>query len=178
MIPNRIHRTLHAPALPHGENSERGIDCKQKSRDASRASSATRRKQREGRQYQTEFAGRSTRQRCHVPKTARGSAIPSRIHRPLHAPALPRAQNSERGMDSRCRHHEKLCNPPLSFIAISRHDRLNVNLREVGRHDTKRTDIMSKPLLFSLREVERHDTLDARYGHMLKPPPCSPCDKS
>ena len=85
-IPNRILRTFHALALPATENSERVVDSKQKSQDAPRTSDATRQKQREGCRSQAAFAGRSTRQRCHPPKTARGSSILNRISRTLHAP--------------------------------------------------------------------------------------------
>ena len=94
----------------------RGVDSKQTSQDAPRASAPTCRKQRQGRRFQTEFSGcsthqhshpenrdkvvaskeNSTRQRCHAPKTARRSSIPNRILRTLHAPALQHAEVSER----------------------------------------------------------------------------------
>ena len=75
-IPSRSLGTLHAPALPRGENSERFANTKQNSQDAPRANAATCPKQREGQRFQTEFIGRSTRQRCHAPKKARGAWIP------------------------------------------------------------------------------------------------------
>ena len=75
-IPSRSLGTLHAPALPRGENSERVANTKQNSQDAPRANAATCPKQREGQRFQTEFIGRSTRQRCHAPKKARGAWIP------------------------------------------------------------------------------------------------------
>ena len=65
-----------------------------------RASSPTRAKQRES-VRQTEFSGRSTRQRCHAPETTRESSIPNRIRKTLHGPELPRAQNSERVVHSK-----------------------------------------------------------------------------
>ena len=83
-IPNKILGTLHTPAP---KNSGKVMDSKQNSQDAPRASTPTRRKQRQGRRFQsdfadcstcqrchafqTEFAGRSTRQGCHAPRTTR-----------------------------------------------------------------------------------------------------------
>ena len=75
-IPSRSLGTLHAPALPRGENSERVANTKQNSQDAPRANAATCPKQREGQRFQTEFIGRSTRQLCRAPKKARGAWIP------------------------------------------------------------------------------------------------------
>ena len=89
---------------PPAQNSEEGVDSEKNSHDAPRASAATRPKPREGhpsipkrilrtlknaprasaatrgkqresRRLQTEFAGRSTRQCGHPPKTARRFAI-------------------------------------------------------------------------------------------------------
>ena len=54
-IPNR---TLHAPALHPGDNSERVVNSKE---------------------HQGTFSGSSTRQHCHASKTARRSSIPNRI---------------------------------------------------------------------------------------------------
>ena len=113
VVPNRITRTLHAPALPPSPNSKRVVDSEQNSQDAPRASAAACPKQREGRRFSTEFSGLSTRQRRHQPKTRRRSSIPNRIMRTLHSkrvvdseqssqvygPALPPAQNSERVVD-------------------------------------------------------------------------------
>ena len=106
MIPNRILRTLHAPALPRAPNSERAVDSKQNSEDTPRASAPTRQKQREVR---PERAGRLTHQCCHVPKTARGSSIPNKIRRTLQALALPHAKNSESVVDSKQHSQEAPC---------------------------------------------------------------------
>ena len=114
---------LQAPALPCAQISQKVVDSKQRSRDAPPASAATSPKQREGRKFQAEFLGGSTRQRGHLPKTresrkfqtefsggsarerghprARESSIPNRTLRTLYAPARPPAQNNERVVDAK-----------------------------------------------------------------------------
>ena len=57
------------------QNSEKVIDTEQSSQDAPEAGAATRGKEREGRRFKAEFAGRSARQRAHPPKTARRFAM-------------------------------------------------------------------------------------------------------
>ena len=98
----RRSRQISMRQRSHLPKATRGvIDSKQDSQDAPRASAATPSKQREGRRFRTEFAGRSKRQRCHPPpKTARGSSIPNKIFKTLQAPALPPTKNSERVVDS------------------------------------------------------------------------------
>ena len=66
------------------------------SEDAPRASAQTHRKQRDGRHLQPDFRGRSTRQRHDARKTTRRSPLAPRISMTLHAPASPRAGNTER----------------------------------------------------------------------------------
>ena len=120
-IPNRILRTLHAPAPPPAQNHARVVDSEQASQDAPRASATSRPKPQEGRRFRTEFSGLSTHQPRHPPKTVRRSSIPNRLLAPrasaapfqnhekgvhseqnsqLHAPAPPPAQNHEKVVDS------------------------------------------------------------------------------
>ena len=65
----------------HPTTAARGVDSKHTSQVAPRARAPTRRKQRQGRRFQTEFSGCSTHQHSHPPNTARGSLIPKRIPR-------------------------------------------------------------------------------------------------
>ena len=78
LIASRILRTLYAPVLPPADNSKIVVDSKKNFQDAPCASTA-RRQQREGRRFQT---------------------CPNIILRPLHSPALPSAENSERVVNS------------------------------------------------------------------------------
>ena len=121
----RIQRTFHAPASPHAEHSQRVVDSKRNSRDAARASAATRPKQREGRRFQRDFAGFSTCQRAlprvpqgtrkklRAPALPRGSSIPSRTNS-QDAPraSAPSCRNKERGRRRSCefsqRHSESV----------------------------------------------------------------------
>ena len=75
----RILWTLHSPAPPQCQNSERVVDSERNSRDAPRASAAALPKQRQGRPFRN---------------------IPNRILKMLLAPAPPPGQNSNRVVDS------------------------------------------------------------------------------
>ena len=88
----RVLRTLHAPALPPPKTG----DGRQFQREFSGRSTRQRRhaaKTARRSTFHREVSGRSTRQPCHAPETARKSSIPSSILRTIHASALPRTQN-------------------------------------------------------------------------------------
>ena len=87
-----------APALPPAENSERVVDSRQNLQEAPGAIAPTRPKQREGRRFQFEDAPCAS---CHAAKSAKRSSMTHRISRTLHAPALPPAEISEKGGDSK-----------------------------------------------------------------------------
>ena len=119
-------KTFHAPALSPAQDSDRLIDSKENSKDAprasaatrpkqservvdsrescqdpSRASVATRPKQRVSCRFQREFSGCSTHHRHCPAKTASGSSIPKRILRTLHAPAPPVVDSKQNSQDVR-----------------------------------------------------------------------------
>ena len=77
------------------------VDPQRNCQDAPRASAATCPQQRQRRRFHSVFAGRSTRQRCHPPKTATRPSIQKTILRTLHELALPPAENSEAVVDSK-----------------------------------------------------------------------------
>ena len=97
-IPNRILRTLHAPAPPPVQNHKKDVDSEQTSQDAPRASATTRPKPQQSRGFPIEFSGLSTHQPRHPRKTMRGSSIPNRLLAP-RASATP-IQNHEKGVHS------------------------------------------------------------------------------
>ena len=101
LIPNRILRTLHVPALPPAENRRWSLIPNKILRKLARARAGTRPKQREGRRFLTEFSIRSARQSSYPSKTTRWASIPNGIRRTLHAPALPPIDNSATGVDSK-----------------------------------------------------------------------------
>ena len=101
--PLRILRTLHAPALPRAENSERASIPNTNCQDAPRASAATGQKQREGRRFQTELSGRYMCQRSHTPKTARGSAGELENSSGATARVVRHARSPERVCRPRCK---------------------------------------------------------------------------
>ena len=150
------HSSKHAPraSVPRAQNSERVFDSKQNSQDAPRASAATRRRQREGRRFQTEFSGRSMRQRCLPPKTARGPSIPNRILRTLHANALPRTQNSERVVDS----EQNSQDAPCASAATRRKQREGRRLQK-NPQDVPRASAATRP-----KQREGHRVVRSRSG--------------
>ena len=81
---------------PRGSAREAAVNSEKDSQNAPRAGAATREKQREGRQFQAEFARRSMRQRGHPPKTARGFAIRVKNSHGATKRAFRRARNPQR----------------------------------------------------------------------------------
>ena len=159
----RISRTLHGPASGRAEINETVAICAQNFDDAPRASITTRRKQREGRHLRPEYRGRSTRQRHHAPETARGSPLTSRISRMLHAPASPRAGNSERVAT----YAQNFEDAPRASITTRRKQREGRHLRPEYRGRSTRQRHHAP-------ETARGSPLTSRISRMLHTP-ASPC---
>ena len=112
-IPNRILRTLHAPASRRDEKKRKKNTHTHTQREVGACSThhATHRKQQKGRHSRQEFRGRSTRQRRDGPKPPRESSFAPRNLRKLHAPATRRdhaqgrpSRREFRGRSPRQRH--------------------------------------------------------------------------